>query len=227
MLFRSFGFMRFVGDGLELMPDLVVGLQLSNGDTLFANPETTDKGLFSSVDALLRSLDARLEKSREGLARTTADIVSLESEISKSWDHEAEYTRTAAELAAINAELSRATAPRPDSDGTPREDIDLSVVDNDDAWLAVCQAALSRIEAIHHGMVPLELPEDAPLAVTPAVIAQVRAEVSRQQAQLDFMQAVASSSGLSTTPESADVIQMSMFGEAVIAIKKQGGKRKK
>jgi hypothetical protein len=32
---KLFGFMRFVGDGLELMPDLVIGLQLSNGDTLF------------------------------------------------------------------------------------------------------------------------------------------------------------------------------------------------
>lgn len=205
---KLFGFMRFIGDGLELMPDLVIGLQLSNGDTLFANPETTDKGLFSSVDALLRSLDARLEKSRQGLARTTADIVSLESEISKSWDHEAEYARTAAELAALNAELSRATAPRPDSEGAPEEDIDLSVVDNDDAWLEVYEAALLRIEAIHLNVIPVELPETA-IPVTPESIAQVRQEIARNQAQLDFMQAVAS------TTRAQPVAQLSMFGESV------------
>jgi hypothetical protein len=159
------------------------------------------------------------------LARTTADIVSLESEISKSWDHDAEYTRTAAELAAINAELSRATAPRPDSEGAP-QDIDLSVVDNDDAWLAVYQAALSRIEVIHQDAIPVDLPETA-IPVTPESIAQVRREIARNQAQLDFMQAVASSPNLSIAPEPADVFQMSMFGEPVFAIKKQGGKRKK
>jgi hypothetical protein len=180
--------------------------------------------LFSSVDALLRSLDAKLEKSREGLARTTADIVSLESEIAKSWDHEAEYTRTAAELAALNAELSRATAPRPDSEGAPH-DIDLSVVDNDDAWLAVYQASLSRIEAMHQDVIPVDLPETA-IPVTPESIAQVRQEIARSQAQLDFMQAVASSPSLPITPEAGCVLQMSMFGEPGIAIKKQGCKRK-
>ena len=133
--------------------------------------------MFSSVDALLRSLDAKLVKSREGLARTTADIVSLESQISKSWDHETEYAQAAAELAALNAELSRATAPRPDSEGAP-QDIDLSVVDNDDAWLAIYQAALSRIEAIHQDVILVDLPETA-IPVTSESIAQVRQEIAR------------------------------------------------
>jgi len=47
--------------------------------------------------------------------------------------------------------------------------------------------------------------------VTPESIAQVRQEIARNQAQLDFMQAVAS------TARTQPVAQLSMFGESIPA----------
>lgn len=64
-----------------------------------------------------------------------------------------------------------------------------------------------------------KLPETE-ITVTMETITWARMEIAHCQAQLDFMQAAASSPGLSIIPESADVFQMSMFSEPILAIKK-------
>jgi hypothetical protein len=58
------GMTRHVMGQLGLEPEQVIGLALSNGDILEANSEVTDKGLFASLDAALRSLDKKLEQAR-------------------------------------------------------------------------------------------------------------------------------------------------------------------
>lgn len=221
------GALKLSQKGAELLPEMLIGVLLPDGKILHANTETTDKGLFASIDAILRSLDEKLETARAEVANTKADIESIESESGKPWQYEDEFSRLASELAALNAELAQATREKKDGDGeaAPEEDIDLSIVDNDDGWLEVYEAALSRIEALHRDVIPEPAP--APIAVTQEVIEQARLEVSRQQAQLEFLQAVASSPSLSgNAPEPAAVFQMSMFGDLVPA-KPQGGKRKK
>lgn len=221
------GALKLSRQGAELLPEMLIGVKLPDGKILSANTETTDKGLFSSIDAILRSLDDKLEIARREVANTQADLASIDAESVKPWPHESEFSRLASELAALNGELAQATREKKDGDNeaAPEEDIDLSIVDNDDGWLEVYEAALSRIEALHLDVIPEPAP--APIAVTQDVIEQARLEVSRQQAQLEFLQAVASAPSLpGNTAEPAAVFQMSMFGDLVPA-KPQGGKRKK
>jgi hypothetical protein len=200
------GMTRHVMGQLGLEPEQVIGLALSNGDILEANSEVTDKGLFASLDAALRSLDKKLEQAQQYLVRLQADLLSLEGEIGKAWEHDEAYEKAAAELAAINAELDRWSRQQSERKDGENEDIDLSVVDNDDGWLEVFQSALARIDEMHQQPIEVELPEPA-IPVTPEAIEQARQQVARSQAQLDFMQAVVS------VPQ--PLAQMSMFGEMV------------
>ncbi|MFO7584564.1 MAG: hypothetical protein R6W69_07530 [Anaerolineales bacterium] len=89
-------------------------------------------------------------------------------------------------------------------------------MDNDDGWLEVFESALARIDEMHQQPIEVELPEPA-IPVTPEAIEQARQQVARSQAQLDFMQAVASA------PQ--PLAQMSMFGE-VVPVKTERRKRR-
>jgi hypothetical protein len=221
------GAVKMTAQGAELLPEMFIGVLLPDGKILNANSETTDKGLFASIDAILRSLDEKLELAREAVANTKSDIESIETESVKPWQYEDEFSRLASELAALNAELTQATREKKDDDGeaAPEEDIDLSVVDNDDGWLEVFESALARIDAMHQQPIEVELPEPS-IPVTPESIEHVRHEVQRQQAQLDFMQAVASSPRLPAA-ESEPTMQMTLFGEMVPVANMKGGKRRK
>ncbi|MBS4062579.1 MAG: hypothetical protein KG029_19445, partial [Bacteroidetes bacterium] len=154
----------------------------------------------------LRSLDKKLEQARGLLVRLQADLLSLEGEIGKAWEHDEAYEKASAELAAINAELDRWSRQQAEKKDGEDQDIDLSIVDNDDGWLEVFESALARIDEMHQQPIAVELTE-ATIPVTPESIAQARQEIARNQAQLDFMQAVAS------VPQ--PLAQMSMFGEVV------------
>jgi len=200
------GLTRHTMGQLGFEPQQIIGLALSNGDILEANSEVTDKGLFSSLDAALRSLDKKLEQARGLLVRLQADLLSLEGEIGKAWEHDEAYEKASAELAAINAELDRWSRQQAEKKDGEDQDIDLSIVDNDDGWLEVFESALARIDEMHQQPIAVELTE-ATIPVTPESIAQARQEIARNQAQLDFMQAVAS------VPQ--PLAQMSMFGEVV------------
>lgn len=210
------GLTRHVMGQLGFEPKQVIGLALSSGDLLEANSKVTDKGLFASLDAALRSLDKKLEQARQSLVRLQADLLSLEGEIGKAWEHDDAYEKAAAELAAINAELDRWSRQQSERKDGENEDIDLSVVDNDDGWLEVFESALARIDEMHQQPIEVELPETV-TPVTPESIEQARQQVTRSQAQLDFIQAVAS------VPQ--PLAQMSMFGE-VVPVKTERRKRR-
>jgi N12 class adenine-specific DNA methylase len=210
------GMTRHAMGQLGLEPEQVIGLALSNGDILQANSEVTDKGLFSSLDAVLRSLDKKLEQAREQLVRLQSDLASLESEIRKAWQHDDAFEKAATELAAINAELDRWSRQQAEKKEGEDQDIDMTVADNDDGWLDIFQAALARIDEMHQQPIEVELPEPA-IPVTPEAIEQARQQVARSQAQLDFIQAVAS------VPQ--PLAQMSMFAE-VVPVKTERRKRR-
>jgi hypothetical protein len=217
--------------------EISIGFMLPDDELLHANTESTDKGLFASLDAALRSLDKRLDSARALLARHNTDLVSLETEIPKPWEHQREYEEVSAALAAVNIELDAWARKQAEKKDDETDDIDLSIVDNDDGWLDIYQDALARIDEMHQKPIPVELPEPA-IPVTPDVIEQARIEVTRQMAQLDFMQAISQASSkprrepkLATVnvPAGEFTMQASMFGDAVPAntLHKKGGERKR
>jgi len=228
------GFTQRKTRGTFVEVETAIGFMLPNDELLLANVESTDKGLFISLDAALRALDKKLADARSHLARLHTDLASLEVEIPKTWQHEREYEETQAALAALTVELDAWTRKQAEKKDGEDDDIDLSIVDNDDGWIDIFESALARINAIHQQPIEVELPEPA-IPVTPEVIEQARQEVTRSQAQLDFMQAVSQASWQSSrelatvSHDSSDVMQASMFGDAVPAhlLHKKGGKRKR
>ncbi len=174
--------------------EVILGVIIA-GKTRIANA-LTGVGVFQSIDSRLRSLDKTLSELDADIAHSEEAVQHLIVELGNTWEQEDEYTSLAAEVSRVDSELRYAADV---ARGADDEDIDLSVIDNDDSWLEPYRLALGRIATMHcdqqilaavngAASVAVEIPQ------TPEVIVdESNREISRLQARADFASAIAQS----------------------------------